>query len=99
MTGRLAASGAERKCSSLSLAPSRNSWKRAGPTAIITGRPMADHTESRPPTQSQKPKMRLSDRQRVVQGQIVEGRVCLGCRRNNQKKQLIKNNPYEQTTT
>jgi hypothetical protein len=45
MTGRLAASGAERKCSSISWAPSRNSVKRCGPMAIITGRPMADHTE------------------------------------------------------
>ena len=44
-TGRLRSSGAVRKCSSMACAPASSSRKRCGPTAMATGRPMADHME------------------------------------------------------
>jgi hypothetical protein len=37
--------GAERKCRSMAWAPASMSMKLRGPTAIISDRPMADHSE------------------------------------------------------
>ena len=56
-TGRLAASGAVAKCSSISWNPASISAKRSGPMATMVDRPMAESIEYRPPTQSQKPNM------------------------------------------
>ncbi len=56
-TGRLAASGVVRKCASIACAPASSSSKRSGPRASTMGRPIALHSEKRPPTQSQKPNM------------------------------------------
>ena len=53
----LRSSGASRRCSSTARNPSRNSPKRARPIAIINDSPIAESTEYRPPTQSQKPNM------------------------------------------
>jgi hypothetical protein len=56
-TGALAASGTVRKCSSTTWNPARKSSNELRPMAIINARPMAESTEYRPPTQSQKPNM------------------------------------------
>ena len=53
----LRSGGASRKWSSIARNPSRNSPNRAGPIAIINDSPIAESTEYRPPTQSQKPNM------------------------------------------
>ena len=57
MTGALRSRGWVRKCSSTMWKPSRNSAKRSLPIAAITDSPIAESTEYRPPTQSQKPNM------------------------------------------
>jgi tRNA A37 threonylcarbamoyladenosine synthetase subunit TsaC/SUA5/YrdC len=56
-TGRLAASGAVRKCSSIAWNPASISSNWSGPIAIIVDSPMAESIEYRPPTQSQNPNM------------------------------------------
>ena len=56
-TGRLWASGAIRKCSSIARKPASRSRKSSGPIAIISDSPIAESIEYRPPTQSQNPNM------------------------------------------
>ncbi len=56
-TGMFAANGAVRKCSSIACAPASRSRKLSGPIASINDRPIADHIEYRPPTQSQNANM------------------------------------------
>ena len=56
-TGRLWASGAIRKCSSIARKPASSSRKSSGPIAIISDSPIAESIEYRPPTQSQNPNM------------------------------------------
>ena len=53
----LLASGAVRKCSSISWNPASISRKCSGPIAIMVDSPMAESIEYRPPTQSQNPNM------------------------------------------
>ena len=53
--GALRSSAAVAKCSSIVCMPSRNSVKTPGPRVIMQLSPIADPTEKRPPTQSQKP--------------------------------------------
>ena len=57
MTGRFCSSGTFLKCKSIAWAPARNSSKVLKPNCKAIGRPTADHTEYRPPTQSQKGKI------------------------------------------
>ena len=56
-TGMFAANGADTKCSSISCAPARNVRNPSGPIATINDKPIADHIEYRPPTQSQNSNM------------------------------------------
>src|ERR1700758_5789689 len=56
-TGALDASGTVLKCSSTIWNPDRKSAKASRPLAAITDSPIAESTEYRPPTQSQKPNM------------------------------------------
>src|ERR1700744_2133874 len=56
-TGALDSSGAVLKCSSMRWNPDRKSANASRPIAAITESPIAESTEYRPPTQSQKPNM------------------------------------------
>lgn len=52
--------GSLRKCSSVALAPFNNLLKLSKPICTAIERPIADHNEYRPPTQSQNPNMLFS---------------------------------------
>mmetsp|Transcript_8509 Transcript_8509/g.22403 ORF Transcript_8509/g.22403 Transcript_8509/m.22403 type:complete len:273 (-) Transcript_8509:222-1040(-) len=55
-TGRFCSSGASAKCTSMSCAPARNASTTSVPYCSDSGMsPTAEHTEKRPPTQSQNP--------------------------------------------
>ena len=53
MTGKFFSGSAVRKCSSIECAPASNCRKPSIPNASAMGKPIADHKEKRPPTQSQ----------------------------------------------
>ena len=74
--GRFCASGAEKKCASIACAPC-SIWRNcSAPMAIAIGRPMADHSEKRPPTQSQKPRVREMPNSAAASVLVVSATKC-----------------------